>query len=143
MSRTRVFLLILLAGLMAPLGIYSCGGGGGGSSPTEPPRPTPSPSQTVVVQVRDFAFEPRSVTIQPGDTVRWVLSGADRTHTVSSRDGSFDSGQSFNRDGAVFERRFDTAGTWEYWCSSHRDCCTMQGSVRVGSTAPPPIPGYE
>ena len=142
MSRTRAFMLILLASLTAPLAISSCGGGGGGSSPTEPP--TPSPSQVVVVQVRDFSFDPKSVTIQPGDTVRWIVApGSDRTHTVTARDGSFDSGKVFNRDGATFERRFDTAGTWEYWCSSHRDCCSMQGSVRVGSTSPPPIPGYE
>ena len=140
MSRTRVFMLLVLAGLTIGLGISSCGGGGGGSSPTSPP--PPAPPQVVVVQVRDFGFEPRSVTIQPGDTVRWVLSGADRTHTVSARDGSFDSGASFNRDGGTFERRFTTSGTWEYWCSSHRDCCSMQGSVRVGD-GPPPIPGYE
>ncbi len=142
MSRTRGFLLLLLAVLAVPLIISSCGGGGGGSSsPTAPP--APAPPVVVVVQVRDFGFEPRSITVQPGDTVRWVLAGADRTHTVSARDGSFDSGVSFSSAAGVFERRFDTAGTWEYWCSSHRDCCSMQGSVRVGTNSPPPIPGYE
>jgi hypothetical protein len=33
-------------------------------------------------------------------------------------------------------------GTWEYSCQAHKDCCQMQGSVRVGRDAPPPGTGY-
>lgn len=142
MSRTRTFTLLLLVGLAASLAISSCGGGGGGgsSSPTEP---RPTPAEVHVVQVRDDLFEPKSITIQPGDTVRWVLNGSHLDHTVTARDGSFNSGRVFTRAGATYERRFDTTGTWDYSCQAHQTCCSMQGSVRVGSNAPPPTPGYE
>lgn len=128
-----------LAFFAGSLCLLACGGGGGGgNSPTEPRAP-----QVITVEVSDFTFSPRSIQIQPGDTVRWVMRGSDRTHTVTARDGSFDSGAVFTSGGAFFERRFDTAGrTHEYWCSSHRNCCMMQGSVRVGQDAPPPNPGY-
>ena len=125
-----------------PLALASCGGGGGGyggGSPTEPSRP----QQTIVVQVRDNSYEPKSITIEPGDTVRWVFSGTDRTHTVTALNGAFDSGTVFTASGATYERRFDTVGTWDYSCKAHKQCCLMQGSVRVGSSAPPPAPGYE
>jgi plastocyanin len=116
----------------------ACGGGGGGGGPTGP-----TPAQVVTVTVKEFTFEPKSVRVNPGDTVRWVMQGTDPTHTVSERNGVFDSGAVFTAAGASFERRFDTAGrTYEYWCSAHRDCCQMQGSVRVGQDAPTPNPGY-
>jgi len=128
--------------LAAALAVSSCGGGGGGGngggSPTEP-----RPAQVIVVQVKDNSYEPKSITIEPGDTVRWVVSGTDRTHTVTAVNGAFDSGAVFTASGATFERRFDTAGTWDYSCKAHKQCCLMQGSVRVGSGAPPPSPGYE
>jgi plastocyanin len=93
--------------------------------------------------VKDNSYEPKSITIEPGDTVRWVLNGNERTHTVTARNGAFDSGAVFTSSGAVYERRFDTGGTWDYSCQAHKDCCQMQGSVRVGRDAPPPGTGYE
>jgi len=132
---------LLAMTLVAALAASSCGGGGGnggGGSPTEP-----RPAQVVVVQVKDNSYEPKSITIEPGDTVRWVFSGTDRTHTVTAVNSAFDSGAVFTSSGATFERRFDTIGTWDYSCKAHKQCCLMQGSVRVGSSAPPPSPGYE
>jgi plastocyanin len=142
MARIRTLASLFTLTLAASLAASSCGGGGGnggGGSPTEPPRP----QQTHVIQVKDFSYEPRSLTIEPGDTVRWVFSGTDRTHTVTALNGTFDSGTVFTASGATFERRFDTVGTWDYSCQAHKQCCLMQGSVRVGSSAPPPTPGYE
>ena len=133
---------LLTLSLGASLAANSCGGGGGGGGgPTAPP--PPSTPQTHIIQVRDFGYEPRSITIEPGDTVRWVLSGNDRTHTVTAVNGAFNSGVVFTASGAVFERRFDERGTWDYSCTSHKQCCQMQGSVRVGSNSPPPGAGYE
>lgn len=142
MARIRTLASLLALTLAAPLTLASCGGGGGngggGGSPTEP-----RPQQTHVVQVRDNSYEPKSITVEPGDTVRWVFSGTDRTHTVTALNGAFDSGAVFTASGATFERRFDSSGTWDYSCQAHKQCCLMQGSVRVGSNAPPPTPGYE
>ncbi len=142
MTRIRTLASLLAMILGVSLAAYSCGGGGsGGGGPTAPPAPrTP---QVHVVQVRDFGYEPRSITIEPGDTVRWVLSGSDHTHTVTARNGDFNSGVVFTASGAMFERRFDQRGTWDYSCQAHRDCCQMQGSIRVGENSPLPSPGYE
>lgn len=145
MTRTRTLASLFALSLGVSLAIYSCGGGGGGGNggggPTAPP--TPRQPQVHVIQVRDFTFEPRSIQIEPGDTVRWVSNASDRTHTITAVNGDFDSGAVFTSSGAIYERRFDERGTWEYWCSSHRQCCQMQGSIRVGANSPPPGPGYE
>jgi len=133
---------LLTLSLGASLAANSCGGGGGGGGgPTAPP--TPRPPEVHIVQVRDFSYEPKSLTIEPGDTVRWVLGGSDHTHTVTARNGDFNSGVVFTSSGAMFERRFDQGGTWDYSCQAHKDCCGMQGSIRVGNNSPPPGVGYE
>lgn len=134
-------LLLLTAGLL-----LACGGGsdgGGGESPTAPP--PPGGGSVVTVEVRENVFDPRSVAIQPGQTVRWVFRGQDPTHTATARDGAFDSGFVFRNQGDTFERTFGAGAdgqTFEYFCRSHRDCCDMKGSVRVGANAPAPDPGY-
>jgi plastocyanin len=124
--------------------LTSCGGGGGGGggTPTQPPTANP---QTVVIQVMDGQFSPKHVTINPGDTVRWVMAGTDYVHTATAVDGSFDSGAVFTAPGATYERRFDatTSGkTFEYFCKVHYSCCGMAGAIQVGAAAPPPKPGY-
>lgn len=136
---TILFLGAAAAALTAP-GCGGGGGNGGGGGPTDPGPVT----QTVTVELSDFAFSPRSVTIQPGTTVVWVLRGNDRTHTVTALDGAFNSGAVFTQPGATFQRTFSQDGqTFDYRCTAHADCCNMQGSVRVGNSAPPPRPGYE
>ena len=100
---------------------------------------------TIVVEVRDFAFSPKSVLVDPGDTVTWRLVGADHTHTVTAVGGVFDSGFAFTSSGATFTRTFgqnDAGQTFEYRCQTHQASHQMQGSVRVGDSAPPPDPGY-
>lgn len=123
----------------------ACSGGGDGGSPSAPPPPPPS-GNVVVVTVRDFAFDPKSVQIEPGQTVRWVLEGGSMTnHTTSERNGVWDSGFVFRQAGDSFERTFPQAEdgrTFEYICTTHWVSNQMQGSVRVGEDAPPPNPGY-
>jgi plastocyanin len=128
---------LVVGGLLA-----ACGGGGGGY-PTAPN--PPGGGAVVTVELEDFVYQPRSVTVEPGQTVRWILRGNDTTHTVTAIDGSFDSGFAFTAPGATFQRAFteaDRGKTFNYDCSSHTDCCDMKGSVRVGADAPPPSPGY-
>jgi len=129
--------------LMLALAVFACSGGG--SSPTSGSSSSGGGGQVVTVEVRDFEFSPKSIVIQPGQTVRWVQRGNDPTHTTTERDGVWDSGQAFRQDGATFEHTFgaqDEGRAFNYRCSSHQACCQMQGSVRVGSNAPPPDQGY-
>ena len=127
--------------LGAALAAVACGGGGGYDGPTSPPAP-----QVLTVEVRDTVFSPRSVTVPPGGTVRWIMRGAMPDHTTIEENGLWNSGAVFTANGATFERTFpatEAGRTFQYYCSAHRACCQMQGSVRVGENAPPPPPGYE
>ena len=99
----------------------------------------------MTVGVRDNSFEPKSITVQVGDTVRWVMQGSAPGHSVTANNGAFDSGFVFTQSGSTYERVFSAADenrTFEYRCVSHAGCCQMQGSVRVGAGAPDPGPGY-
>jgi plastocyanin len=119
------------------LSLSACGGGG--SSPT-----SPSPmAKTVTVQIVDFAFNPKDVTVNPGDTVQWVLNSTTYTHTVTAENGSFNSGMMFTKPGVTFSQTFNTPGlTFQYHCMTHWHTNGMQGSIQVGDTAPKPGPGY-
>ncbi len=136
-TASRVIVGAALLGLLP-----GCGGGGGSGTPTEPPTTSP---QVVTVEVKDDLFEPRSITITPGTTVRWVMRGMNAGHTVTALNGAFDSGFAFPDAGDTFERLFATGEegqTFEYSCVTHAECCDMKGSVRVGESAPAPQPGY-
>lgn len=107
--------------------------------------PPPGAGDVVIVNIVDNAFSPQQATIQPGDTVRWVLDSNDPSHTTTAMAGTWDSGFVFNAQGAFFERTFPQAEdgqTFQYFCVTHQACCQMQGSVLVGENAPPPPPGY-
>ncbi|MBV8200660.1 MAG: hypothetical protein JOZ15_08550 [Acidobacteria bacterium] len=100
-------------------------------------------SKFVTVQIVDFAFNPKDVQINPGDTVQWVLASSTYTHTVTAEDGSFDSGMAFKSAGATFTHTFTKPNvTVQYHCQTHWHTNGMQGSIEVGSAAPPPPPGY-
>ena len=128
---------IILAGVL-----LSCSGCGGSNPMAPPPTGPPAPT-TVVVNVEDNLYSPMSIEINSGDTVRWVLAGAETTHTVTALGGQFDSGFVFLQPGDTFERTFNELNmTFEYSCQTHKACCAMQGSVKVGTQAPDPLPGY-
>jgi plastocyanin len=86
------------------------------------------------VDIRDFAFSPRTIEIRVGDTVRWTNRDS-IAHTATARNGSFDTG--LLADGESGSVRFTTAGTYRYVCTPHPD---MTGTVVVraaGTVAPP------
>lgn len=75
---------------------------------------TTAASQTV--SIRDFAFDPRTTTIEVGDEVTWV--NRDPTeHTATARNGSFDTG--LLGQGRRASHRFTTPGTFSYYCRPH------------------------
>lgn len=82
-----------------------------------------------VVEVRSYTnyFEPEFVEIYLGDTVRWIF--VEGIHSTTSVDGEFDSG--LVPPGTVFEYKFTGSGQYDYYCTTHIDCCNMQGSIYV------------
>ena len=88
------------------------------------------------VAIADFAFAPKTLTINAGDRVRWTNSDT-VAHTATAANGSFDTG--LIDQGASASVRFTQAGTYRYTCTPHP---TMTGTIRVraasaGSTIPP------
>jgi plastocyanin len=78
----------------------------------------------VDVQISANQFSPDSITIKVGQTVRWTWGGG--THNVQSGascdapDDTFRSG--VPQSGGTFERKFDKAGSFPYYCEPH---CSM------------------
>ena len=120
--------------------VVGTGGGGGTSTATPTPEPTPlPPAAPGSVQVIDYDYAPKDLTVSPGALVRFINLGA-KKHTVTASDGSFDSG--LMATGDAYSRTFEAAGYYPYYCDLHPD---MIGSVTVSETAGPstwpPIPG--
>jgi plastocyanin len=79
--------------------------------------------KTVDVSIQGFAFNPASVQISTGDTVRWTnMDSADHTVTGSAfKSGIIPKGQNF-------EFQFTKPGVYNYVCSIHP---SMRGTVTV------------
>jgi plastocyanin len=89
----------------------------------------------------DLVFMPSSVTISPGDQVRWTFSSGGHSTTSGSPgmpNGIWDSG--IRNQGATFTRTFNSVGTFPYYCTPHGGCCNMVGTVRVVAPSPTPTP---
>ena len=89
----------------------------------------------------DLVFSPSSVTIHPGDQVRWTWSSSGHSTTSGSPgqpNGIWDSG--IHNAGATFTRTFNSTGTFPYYCTPHGGCCAMVGTVTVVNASPTPSP---
>jgi plastocyanin len=87
---------------------------------------------TATITVKDFAFQPKTVTIRVGDSVTWANVDT-ATHTVTSN-GNWDTGGF--APGTSRSITFGTAGTYQYFCNLHS---IMFGTVVVlASDAPAP-----
>jgi plastocyanin len=89
----------------------------------------------------NLVFSPSSVTIHPGDQVRWTWSSSGHSTTSGSPgmpNGIWDSG--ILSQGASFTRTFNSAGTFPYYCTPHGGCCGMVGTVTVVNATPTPTP---
>ena len=72
------------------------------------------------VQLANQRFNPARVQIQLGDTVIW--EAGDDGHTVTARDGSFDSSdRGLMAAGDQFRWRFRVPGTYGYFCRVHQN----------------------
>lgn len=90
---------------------------------------TPGGARTVVVKMRDIAFEPESVSIRAAQTVRWVNQD-DTDHTVVKVSGpgeEFDSGDIAG--GESYDQSFADKGIVEYMCEIHPEA--MRGEVKI------------
>jgi plastocyanin len=77
------------------------------------------------VQIRDYAFDPPTLTLPLGATVTWINDDA-VAHTATARDRSFDTGNI--GPGERVSLTFTTAGSFAYICLYHPN---MAGTVVV------------
>lgn len=88
------------------------------AAPRQPPAARPQADVPPVrrADIRGLAFVPARIEVARGTVVEWT--NQDQVdHTVTARDGSFDSGMI--RPGARWRYRFDRAGTYEIYCRPH------------------------
>jgi len=85
-----------------------------------------------VVHIHGMRFEPRHVTVKPGQTVVWV-NDDNVIHTVTSGSGTQPShaplSSGFLMRGQTFRHTFGDAGTFEYLCLPHLDQAAMRGAT--------------
>src|SRR5918992_2231939 len=100
---------------------------GSGNSIQQPAASIPSDSTVVkiVANAGSNSFSPNPVEVKVGETVTWINDDSGR-HTVTSKDGIFDSGMMGK--GQSFSFTFDKAGEYPYSCSPHP---SMVGTVVV------------
>jgi plastocyanin len=84
------------------------------------------------VEVFNFGFDPSSLTIEPGDTVRWV--NVEGNHNVNGTTDTYpDNPESFGNQIAAspwtYEFVFTLEGVYDYRCDLHSSA--MQGTVTV------------
>jgi len=103
----------------------------GGMPPPGPGRPMAGPSVTA----SDDKFDPATLNVPPGTTVRFVNNGQ-HVHTVTDRGGKFDSGDI--PAGGTFTATFRTPGTYHYYCKHHKG---MEGTIVVGEPGRAPAGG--
>jgi len=124
-----------------PPGAYYTPAPGGYYTPPPPPpgtapRPMPAPPTSATsVGAKDDSFDPATLNVQVGTTVRWTNNGK-HPHTVTSNDGKWDSGDL--APGASYTVTFMTAGTYRYHCTHHKG---MEGTIIVGEPGKTPVGG--
>lgn len=83
--------------------------------------------ETVTVVVKDMAYEPATVTIQPGDTVEWVWEGS-LPHDVVMDDSAPEVFKSELQSEGSYTHTFEETGAYSYHCTPHPQ---MTGEVIV------------
>lgn len=96
---------------------------------------SPAAADTVTVKMGtdggQLAFEPSTVTIKSGDTVKWVNNKLPPHNVVFEGDAANKSHQQLMfSPGESYEATFDTPGTYSYYCAPHRGA-GMAGKVVV------------
>jgi plastocyanin len=78
--------------------------------------PENSKAVKIVANAGSNSYNPNPVEVKVGESVTWINDDSAR-HTVTSKDGTFDSGMMGK--GQSFSFTFDKAGEYQYFCEPH------------------------
>jgi LPXTG-motif cell wall-anchored protein len=96
---------------------------------------------TQTVSIKDNLFDPKTITVNVGDTINWQYAGQNE-HTVTADDGSFESGDLKAGEKTSFSFTFTKAGTFAYHCKYHGGAGGqgMAGTIVVQAAGAPAAP---
>jgi len=99
----------------------------------------PRAAETKDVNIKDFQFDPNTISVNVGDTIHWKNNGQNE-HTAQADDKSFDSGDL--AVGKEFSFTFTKAGTFPFYCKYHGSPGGkgMSGTITVAEAAAAPAP---
>lgn len=92
---------------------------------------TAAAQTTHEVTVQNFEFSPATLSIEAGDTVRWINAGG--SHNLRQLTGDEAFGRPEIGSGWTYEFTFTEVGTSTYQCDPHQG--SMQGSITVTSAS--------
>lgn len=122
--------LIVISGLAIALVAAGCGSSGGGSSTSSSSTPAPSSGDATLVHMKNIQFNPKTLTVNKGDTVEWINDDS-VNHDVTKDTGpgpQFSSGSGNLSGGQSYKVTFNTPGTVKYECTVHPG---MTGTIVV------------
>jgi plastocyanin len=110
---------LLVLCLSIPLALVTSG------ADTAKPAPRGSDAASYTIDIRDFMFSPRNLTIPVGSKVTWTNKD-EEPHKVAEVNSAFASAPLDTDEGFTFE--FKTPGKYEYFCTVHP---RMTGTIIV------------
>ena len=119
--------VVFIAGMGALMAGHMNGGmmgmmGGGGSRSAQ--TPAVASASEITIEIRDFDFTPRDLTVKTGTKVTWINRDA-APHTATAK-GEWDTGTLDQGHSATLT--FDKPGTYDYFCVIHP---SMKGTLTV------------
>ncbi len=90
------------------------------------------PQTSYTVQAVDFSFNPATINISKGDTVKWVWGSGTHTTTSDSANGFVHWDAPLDQNHTSFTMVFHTPGTFPYHCTFHQSI-GMIGTITVES----------
>ncbi|MFQ5713990.1 MAG: plastocyanin/azurin family copper-binding protein [Candidatus Scalinduaceae bacterium] len=123
--------VVFISNIVVLLIIFSFYGCGIADQTNSDSSTTPSPGATThTVEMRSYEFVPSSLTINQGDSVKWVLI-EDYHSSTSGTDGEPDGiWDSTTLMRGSFTYTFNSTGTFPYFCSTHFEV-GMTGTITV------------
>jgi plastocyanin len=93
----------------------------------------PRGAKTIEIAIQNFSFQPNTITIEKGDTVRWTNMDSGVFHSaISIHPGFFTNPIGLGQVNVV---TFDRPGTYDYVCGIHGQ--QMRGQVIVAGVVEP------
>jgi plastocyanin len=101
----------ILAAMAAPVPSASLPSSKESTGPAKPQTP-----ERTIVEVSNYKFEPKEVTVKVGTVVRWL--NKEGWHTIHADNGSFKSTE-LKGQNAYYDHEFTKAGRYPYHCFFH------------------------